>query len=79
MIVFVQYLNKYLNIMNRISHLHQQLTQTAANSKVELEKVEQIGIIYLNSSADLNSLSTQMKAEIAESLRLYDSDDSVKV
>lgn len=44
----------------------------------KLEK-EQIGILYLNSPNDLNSLSNQMKKELCAAVTELDSDSNIKV
>lgn len=40
---------------------------------------EQIGIIYLNSPTDLNSLSSQMKKELCAAVSELDRDSNIKV
>ncbi|CAD8057513.1 unnamed protein product [Paramecium sonneborni] len=64
--------------MQRLQLIH---TNFCSNQKVEIERLEedQIGIIYLNSQTDLNSLSNQMKQELCAAIIELDQDDKIKV
>ncbi|CAD8150340.1 unnamed protein product [Paramecium pentaurelia] len=64
--------------MQRLQLIHANL---CTNQKVMVEKLdqEQIGIIYLNSPTDLNSLSSQMKKELCAAVIELDKDSNIKV
>lgn len=49
-----------------------------ALEKVTQETVGRVGVIYLNSKPDLNSLSAGMKAEIIESVHKYERDPKIR-
>lgn len=66
--------------MRRLSRLHAQLSPASAGpAKVEVERLDQVAIIYLNSPSDLNALTAQLKEEFCAALSVLDKDNAVKV
>jgi enoyl-CoA hydratase/carnithine racemase len=52
---------------------------STAKEKIIQEKIGKVGVIYLNSKADLNALSQSMRHEIVESVNEFEKDPSVRV
>lgn len=46
--------------------------------KVVQETIGRVGVVYLNSKADLNALSATMKGELIESINMYEKDPKIR-
>ena len=65
--------------MERLEKLRKQLSVGDTKTQTELHDEGRTAVIYLNSQKDLNSLSEQMKKEIAKYVIAYGRDPRVKV
>ena len=66
--------------MERLQLIRNQIVSTDVFTKIETEILSgNIGIIYLNAPKELNALTITMRQEISQALRLFDSNDAIKV
>jgi enoyl-CoA hydratase/carnithine racemase len=65
--------------MRSIQKVLNSLTRRSAYNKVEVKVENKIGFIYLNSPADFNALSEEMRNGIANAVRSHEASKDVKV
>ena len=75
----------YTNHMKRLELFAQQITGNEKSQyaykkiAVEIKEDAALGLIYMNSPKDLNSLGSDMKDDLSAALTYFDSHPSVKV
>jgi enoyl-CoA hydratase/carnithine racemase len=65
--------------MRRVSNMFGTLTHRSLFRKVEAKVEDKIGYIYLNSPADFNALSVEMRNGISQAVRSHEASSDVKV